>query len=248
VHAVRAEVDGAVRAQEVMDADAALRGEVPDAGIGVGAVVLFVVRRPTEGRVLVIGPEHTAGGLSPEGEALGADDVPAEDDGGDGRAGVGAADGVEPGALLGSANRVGAEGTLEFGRVGLPEGEDLDGILEVAAEGTAAECGGEDLAGVNASHDELEAVAILGEAGAALDDCAELEVVKAGEVVVERVGVVADYGLGGGDAGGGEQESDRTDGGRSDAGHALGHEWLRDTCRRKAAGERRPLKVSDRVD
>ncbi len=40
VDAVGAEVDGATGTEEVMDSDAALRGEIPDAGVGVGAVVL----------------------------------------------------------------------------------------------------------------------------------------------------------------------------------------------------------------
>ncbi len=70
---VGAEVDGAAGAEEVVDTDAALRGEVPDAGVGVGAVVLHVVGWATEGRVFVVRPEHAAGGLAPEGESLGAD-------------------------------------------------------------------------------------------------------------------------------------------------------------------------------
>ena len=82
-----------------MDADAALRGEVPDAGVGVGAVVLRVVGWAAEGWVFVVGPEETAGGLAPEGEAAGADEVPAQDDGGDGGSGEGAAYGVEGGAV-----------------------------------------------------------------------------------------------------------------------------------------------------
>ncbi len=37
VNSVGAEVDGAARVDEVVDADAALGGEVPDTGVGVGA-------------------------------------------------------------------------------------------------------------------------------------------------------------------------------------------------------------------
>ena len=40
VDAVGAEVDGAARTDEVVDADSALWSEVEDAGVGVGAVVL----------------------------------------------------------------------------------------------------------------------------------------------------------------------------------------------------------------
>ena len=75
---VGAEVDGAAGTEEVVDAYAALRGEVPDAGVGVGAVVLFVVGWASEGGVFVVGPEETACALSPEGEAAGAGDVPAK--------------------------------------------------------------------------------------------------------------------------------------------------------------------------
>ena len=90
VNAVGAEVDGAAGVDEVVDADAALRGEVEDAGVGVGAVVLRVVGRATEGGVLVVGPDETAGGLSPEGEVTRADEVPAKDGGGDGGSDEGA--------------------------------------------------------------------------------------------------------------------------------------------------------------
>jgi len=65
VDAVGAEVDGAAGMDEVVDSNAALRGEVEDAGVGVGAVVLRVVREATVGGVLVIGPDETAGGLAP---------------------------------------------------------------------------------------------------------------------------------------------------------------------------------------
>src|SRR6266481_294255 len=95
--AVGAEVDGASGTNEVVDANAALWSEVEDAGVGVGAVVLRVVGRAAEGWILVIGPDETAGGLAPEGEAACADEVPAEDEGGDGGSVEGAAYGVERG-------------------------------------------------------------------------------------------------------------------------------------------------------
>lgn len=56
VDAVGAEVDGAARAEEVVEADAALGGKVPDAGIGVLAVILGVVGWASEGWVLMVGP------------------------------------------------------------------------------------------------------------------------------------------------------------------------------------------------
>jgi len=95
VDGVGAEVDGAARPKEVVDTDASLRREVPDAGIGVGAVVLFVVGGAAECRVFVVRPEEAASGLAPERESLGADYVPTKDDGGDGDSGKGAAYGVE---------------------------------------------------------------------------------------------------------------------------------------------------------
>ena len=105
----------------------------------------------------------------------GAGEVPAEDDGSDGDSGEGAAYGVEGSADWRGAGRVGAEGALELGRVGLPEGEDLDGVLEVAAQKTGADVGSEDFAGVYACHEELEVVTVFGEAGTALNDGADLE-------------------------------------------------------------------------
>ena len=84
------------------------------------------------------------------------------------------------------AGRVGADGALELRRVGLPEGEDFDGVLEVAAQRAGADVGGEDLAGVDACHEELEAVAVFGDADAALDEGAEFEGLVAGEVVDGR--------------------------------------------------------------
>jgi hypothetical protein len=222
VDAVGAEVDGTVRVDKVVDADASLGGEVEDAGVGVGAVVLRVVGWAAEGRVFVVGPEEAASCLSPEGETFGADYVPAEDDGGDGGSGVGAAYGVGRGALLGSAGRVSTEGALELGRVGLPEGEGLDGVFEVAAEETVAHVRSEDLAGVNTCHDELEAVAVFGEAEAALNEGADLQGLMAGGVS-EGSGVIADGCLSGGEARKGEQESECPDGGRSEAWEVLCH-------------------------
>src|ERR1700722_15615416 len=58
VHAVGAQVEAAVRTDEVVEAYAALRGEVPDAGVRVGAVVDYIEGQPPVGGVLVIGPEE----------------------------------------------------------------------------------------------------------------------------------------------------------------------------------------------
>ncbi|MCU1250946.1 MAG: hypothetical protein JWQ49_3975 [Edaphobacter sp.] len=222
VDAVGAEVDGAAGTNEVVDADAALGREVPDAGVCVGAVILRVVRRAAEGRVFVIGPDNTAGGLAPERESACAGEVPAHDDGGDGDSGEGAAYGIERGTDGCSAGRIGAEGALELWRVGLPEGEDLDGVLEVAAQGAGAHVGGENLAGVHACHEEFEAVAVLGEAEAALNDGADLEGPVGGEVLMEGVDVAGGYRLRGGESGGGEQEGKDPDGRGCDALRAFG--------------------------
>ena len=180
---VSAEVDRALGCKEVVQADAALGGEVPDAGVGAGAVVGKGEIGGAVGGVLVVGPENPAGGLGPRRDFVGAGEVPAQDDGGEGDAGEGTAD-SEGGAAevvaakdLDGAGLAGEEAIifLEPGRVGLPEGEELDGVLEVAAEGTGEVVAGEDLAGVNASHDEFEVVTHVCDAFAALDDGADLK-------------------------------------------------------------------------
>src|SRR3954453_23452854 len=119
--------------------------------------------------------------------------------GGCGDSGEGAAYGVQGSADGLGAGWVGAEGPLEPGRVGLPEGEDLDGVLEVAVQRAGADVGGEDFAGVHARHEEAEAVAVLRDADAALDEGADLEGQAAGEVLMEGVGVAAGNGLRGGE-------------------------------------------------
>ena len=216
---VRAEIDGAVGMDEVMGANAELWGKVPDAGVGVGAVVLHVVRRTTEGRIFMVGPEDTASTLGPEGESPRAGQVPAQDDGGDGGSREGATNGIRGGALLRSTDWVGAEGALEFGCVRLPEGEGLYGVLEAAAEYARADGAGEDFAGVDASHDELEAIAVVSDSVASLDENTELE----GQVtsgLVKGSDIVGDDGLRGSDAGG-QQEGDDPDCGRADVADAL---------------------------
>ena len=190
---VGAEVDGVGGCDEVVETDAALRGEVPDAGVGVGTVIGQGEIGVSEGRILVVGPQKTARGLRPRCEAMRACEVPTKDDGSYGDAGEGAADGVvgaaeaafADGDLLGAGVGCGeAAGFLGFGRVGLPEGEELGGVLEVAAHKSAAVVAGEDLACVDAGHEELEVVAVFRDADAALDEGAELE----GEAVRSGLG------------------------------------------------------------
>ena len=218
--ALGAEVDGAARVDEVVDANASLRGEVPDAGVGVGAVVLRVVGRPAEGWVLVVGPQDATGCLAPEGEVPSASQVHAKDDGSDGHSAEGAAYGVEGGTDGRRAGRIRAEGALEFGSVGLPEGEELATKFEVAAEGAVAVGGSDDFTDLYAGHEEFEVVAVFSEAGTPLDDGAYLEGVVV--VLMEGGDVVVDDGLRGDESGGGEQEGEGADCGRSDALRAGG--------------------------
>jgi hypothetical protein len=222
VDSVSAEVDGAAGAEEVVNTDAALRGEVPDAGVSVGTVVLFIVGRPAECRIFVVCPEKTTGGLTPERKPLSSDHVPAKDDGGNGYSGKSSAYGVERRAYGGSSGRVRAEGPLKLWRVGLPEGERFDGVLEVAAKGAVTYVASEDLAGVNTGHEEFEVIAVFGDAETTLYEGADLERLMASGVMKRR-GVVADGGLSGGIAGKRQQEGKGADGGCSDTSRTFGH-------------------------
>src|SRR5580765_1732486 len=65
VNGVGSKIEGAVGFDEVVDAHAELRCEVPDAGVGRGTVVEDVVGRAAEGRVLVVGPNDAAAALRP---------------------------------------------------------------------------------------------------------------------------------------------------------------------------------------
>ena len=100
---IGSEVERAARAKEVVDSYSELGREVPDAGVGVGAVVEDVVGRPAEGRVFVVGPDEAAATLGPRHElaVARAGEVPFEQDGGDGDAGEGSAYGVGGGADAG---------------------------------------------------------------------------------------------------------------------------------------------------
>ena len=173
---VGAEVDGTARAEKVVQADTSLGGKVPHAGIGVEAIVGDGIGTPAKGWIFMIRPYNAARSLHPGGDAMRADEVPAQDDGRDGGSGEGSADRVR--GATGDTSRVGrrdAHFALEAGRVGLPEGEDFDGVLEVAVERAGKEVPGKDFAGVDACHDELEGVAIFREAGASLRENADLE-------------------------------------------------------------------------
>jgi len=178
VDGVSTEVDGAAGADEVVSAYATLWGEVPDAGVSVGAVVLFVVGWSAKRWVFVVCPEKAPGGLAPEGKPLGADHVPTKDDRRDGYSGKSSAYGVERCAYRGSADWVCAERPLEFWSVGLPEWEELDCVLEVAAERASAVVARQNFAGVNARQEEFEVVTVFGDAEATLNESAYFEVLK----------------------------------------------------------------------
>lgn len=154
-----------------MHADAELGSEVPDAGVGVRAVVEDVVGRPAKGRVLVVRPDEAAPALGPRDDlaVTGASEVPLEQDGGDGNSGEGSADGVWGGADPGGS----AVAALEFWGIGLPEGEELDTVFEVAVQDSRANIGGEDLAGASAEHEELIVAAVVGDTKAALCEDAQ---------------------------------------------------------------------------
>ena len=182
VDGVGAEIDGALGRDEVVEANAALRGEVPDAGVGVGAIVRKGEVAGAVGGVLVVGPEEAASSLHPRRELAGAGEVPTQNDGRHGDAGEGAANGEGGAAEVIAAENFCGPGLLgkeavvflELGRVGLPEGKEFGGVLEVAAKEAGAVIGGQNLAGVHTDHEELEVVAHVGDAFAALDDGADL--------------------------------------------------------------------------
>lgn len=159
-------IERAAWLKEVVDSHTELRGEVPDAGVSVGAVVEDVVGRSPEGGVLVVGPDDTATALHPGDDlaAAGASEVPLEQDRRDRDSGEGSADGVGRGADSGG----GAEAALELRRVGLPEGEELHTVFEVAAKDSGTDVRGEDLTGASSEHKELVVGAVIGDTETAL--------------------------------------------------------------------------------
>lgn len=178
---VGAEVDGAVWPEEVVEAGSKLWRKVPDAGIGRGAVGELVVDRSSaDGGILMIRPDQPTPSLGP-GNHLAvarAGEVPSKKDRGDGDAGVGSS-----GLIGGGADAWrGARSTLEARSVGLPEGEDLDGVFEVAMQNAGAYVGDEDLPSVPADHEELEVASTVSDSDASLGEDAEVQrAVRGGE-------------------------------------------------------------------
>ncbi len=178
VDGVGTEVDGATGADEVVSADAELGSEVPNACVSVGAVILLVVGWSAECWVFVVGPEKTASGLRPEGKALRANYVPAKNDRGDGYTSKRAAHSIKGCAHGWSTGFIDTKGALELGRVGLPEWENLNRVLKVAAERPPAVVASENFAGVHAREEKLKVVAVFSDAEATLNERAYFEVVK----------------------------------------------------------------------
>jgi hypothetical protein len=221
MYCVCAEVDGAARTYKIVDPDTALRCKVPDAGICVGAVVLGVVGRPTEGRVLVICPEQAACSLTPVGEVPGARKVPPKNDRSNRNTGESAAHGIKRGALWRSARRIGAERALERWCVGLPKGKNLTCVFKVAAKHAVTGHIEQDFSSMHARHHELEIVAVLRDAEAALNDRAYFK--RSWGVSLHGIGIAADGRLAVREWKTGEYEDKEPNGSGSDASCCLGH-------------------------
>jgi hypothetical protein len=104
---------------------------------------------------------------------------------------------------------------------------------------------------VYARHEKAEAVAVLGEADATLDEGADLEGPVDGEILMEGGCVVANYRLRDGEWGYGKKDSEDPDRRGGEASHAIGQSivsvvfrLVRLCWQKKAAGERRPLPSS----
>lgn len=171
MHRVCAEVDGARWAEEVVQTDACLRCEVPDASIGIWTVVAKVQDGRSEGGKLMVRPKDAAGGLGPRRDTSRTSEVPPEDDGRDGDAREGAPNCVK-GRAGDEPGRGGWEAfsTLKFGGVCPPEGEEFDGVLEVATQGAGAMIAGEHLARVNSCHKKSEVITVVRDTLASLED------------------------------------------------------------------------------
>lgn len=148
---VDTEVDGTAWLDEVMDAAAPLRREVPNGGSARGAVSDEDVRWE-----LMRGVNEAAGGLEPWLPVLGMrEKVPAEDYGRDRNTRVVAA------AYGNSDIRVGGQRFyVRCRRPGLPEWHDVAGELELAAEGAGVDDGGDDFADFDAALKETKVRAI----------------------------------------------------------------------------------------
>jgi len=173
VDCVGSNVERTVGFEEVVQAHAELRCEVPDASVGGWAIIVDVVWLPAEGWVLVIGPDDTTAALRPGHDlaVAGAGKVPFEQDRRDGDSSKGSAHCVWSRADSGC----GAQHALKFWRVGLPEREDFDAVLEVAMQKTGAEVRSENFAGAAAEHQELVAASVFSDSEAALREYADCE-------------------------------------------------------------------------
>ncbi len=173
-----------------MGADAALGGEIPDAGVRVGAGLGGVVGvQIADCRVLVVGPYDTSRSLDPGHKPFAMSEIPAHLDGGNAGTGERSPDcegrraGVDRGA--GRADRGGSrhEGAIEalkFWGVGLPERKHLDGVLKVSAEKSLSELWSQYFTEVAADHEEA-VVGALFEADSSLQEGSQLPWAGVGE-------------------------------------------------------------------
>ena len=147
-----------------MRADAALRREVPHAGVS-GRASLGRVGRIEIAYcgILVVSPHYAASSLYPGHKLSTVREIPAHLDGRDADAGEGPADGIGRAALFQGKDRTdrSAADPLELRRVGLPQRKDLDRILEVATEMPCPELRCEHLAKVTADQEEAEVGSLL---------------------------------------------------------------------------------------
>ncbi len=198
---VYAEVEGALRANEVVEAEAALWREVPDRGAAGGSLGNYL-----RGRELAGGVDEAAGTLEPGLETLGVvEEVPAEDDWGEADTPIGSAADLNGGgaAAGGAAGRLIGDGLIMRGRgVGLPEGHDIATELKLAAEGAGLDWGKHGAAKLEASPEEF-VIGAISYAVSVVDEGAVLPLVgwrggRSGGVASRRFGV--------GERGGGEQD------------------------------------------
>ncbi len=132
-----------------MGADAALRGEIPDAGVRVGAGLGGIVGvQIADCRVLMVGPYNTARSLYPGHKPFAMSEIPPHLDGGNAGTGEGSPDreGRSAGVYRGTGRATRGRGrhedaieALEFWGVGLPERKYFDGVLKISAEKSISE-------------------------------------------------------------------------------------------------------------
>lgn len=162
----------------MVKAYAKLGSKIPDAGISTCAIILRVKGWTAEPWILVIGPEGATSALSPEGVPVRANKVPAEN--GRGRnSGISTSCRVESAALLWSTRRVGACRPLEFRRIRLPKGKELDCVFEVSAERASSYISCEDLTEMDPCHEELEVIAVFRKTISSLNHRADFVVLPA---------------------------------------------------------------------